>query len=73
MSGEVGKHLRRPTIEQLRQHPWVNVDYTVAVPRAPVPRDGTNDDLFEPTVKPEALSNVGRPSSLHPAPSVPRA
>ena len=53
--------VRRPTIEQLRQHPWVNVDYTQAVPRNPVPRDGTNDDLFEPTVKPETLSNVGRP------------
>lgn len=54
--------MRRPTIEQLRQHPWVNVDYTVAVPRIPVPKDGTNDDLFEPTVKPETLSYVSRPA-----------
>ena len=50
--------MHRPTIEQLRQHPWVIVDYTVAMPRDPVPKDGTNDDLFEPTVNPETLSNV---------------
>ena len=55
-------HECRPTIEQLRQHPWVNQDYHVAQPREPVPKAGTGSDLFEPTVNPENLSLVsGRP------------
>ena len=49
----------RPTIEQLRQHPWVNRDYQIAKPREPVPKAGTGADIFEPTVNPENLSMVG--------------
>ena len=48
----------RPTIEQLRQHPWVNRDYQIAQPREPVPKAGTAGDIFEPTVNPENLSVV---------------
>ena len=51
-------HECRPTIEQLRQHPWVNQDYHIAQPRDPVPKAGTGSDLFEPTVNPENLSLV---------------
>ena len=51
-------HECRPTIEQLRQHPWVNQDYHIAQPRNPVPKAGTGSDLFEPTVNPENLSLV---------------
>lgn len=48
----------RPTIDQLRQHPWVVRDYVMAQPRDPVPKSGTDNDLFEPTVDPKALSKV---------------
>ncbi len=50
----------RPTIDQLRQHPWVVKDYVMAQPRDPVPKSGTDNDLFEPTVDPKALSKVSR-------------
>jgi hypothetical protein len=50
----------RPTIDQLRQHPWVHRDYVMAQPRDPVPKSGTDNDLFEPTVDPKALSKVVR-------------
>ncbi|BDA49381.1 CBL-interacting protein kinase 23 [Coccomyxa sp. Obi] len=46
----------RPTIDQLRQHPWVVRDYVMAQPRDPVPKSGTDNDLFEPTVDPKAIS-----------------
>jgi hypothetical protein len=49
---------RRPTIEQLRQHPWVSQDYVMAKPRDPKPKAGTSDDLFAPTVNPRTLSQV---------------
>ena len=48
----------RPTIEQLRQHPWVKQDYVMAQPRDPVPKVGTDNDLFAPTVNPRNLSSV---------------
>ncbi len=64
---DAARRQRRPTIEQLRQHPWVNQDYHIAQPREPVPKAGTGSDLFEPTVNPENLSLVGgrhqRPAS----------
>ena len=54
----------RPTIEELRQHPWVNRDYQIAQPREPMPTAGTGVDLFEPTVKPQNLSLVSPDAAL---------